>query len=214
MPRWGGLILPGALIVGLLSSVSAVAAPAGIQREPVRWHMQSGNPHGSLVGAGATATLVRTSRGLSFSIRTNQLRSGHAYTMWVVVINDPAACSANPCSPQDILLTPETDAQITYGTGHVVGSMGRAGFAGSLRRGPIPEGWLTDQGLDDPLAAQVHLILNDHGPKLPEFMPEMIQTYRAGCTDESLPPIFPETATGDGTPGPNTCRLFQLAVFQ
>lgn len=60
----------------------------------------------------------------------------------------------------------------------------------------------------------MHLILNDHGPKLPEFMPEMIQTYRAGCTDKSLPPIFPETAIGDGTPGPNTCRLFQLAVFQ
>jgi hypothetical protein len=60
----------------------------------------------------------------------------------------------------------------------------------------------------------VQFVVNDHGPLLPEFLPEMIQTYRAGCTDASLPAIFPATARGDGTPGPNTCRLFQVAVFQ
>jgi hypothetical protein len=202
------------ILIGLLPSASAGAAPARIQKEPVRWHMQSGHEHGSPVGAGATAKLVRTSRGLSYSVKTNQLDPGHAYTLWIVVINDPGSCSQTPCSPVDILLTAETDAQITYGTGHVVGHSGEAGFGGTLRRGPIPTGWLLDQGLDDPLGAQVHFVLNDHGPMLPEFMPEMIQTYRAGCTDESLPPIFPDSAKADGTPGPNTCRLFQLAVFQ
>jgi hypothetical protein len=202
------------ILIGLLPLASAGAAPARIQREPVRWHMQSGHEHGSPVGPAATAKLVRTSRGLSYSLNTNQLNPGHAYTLWVVVINDPAACSETPCSPQDILLTADTDAQISYGTGHVVGDSGEAGFGGTLRRGPIPTGWLPDQGLDNPLGAQVHLVVNDHGPVLPEFMPEMIQTYRAGCTDESLPPIFPDTAKADGTPGPNTCRLFQVAVFQ
>jgi len=202
------------ILIGLLPLPSAGAARARVQREPVRWHMQSGNPHGSPVGPGATATLVRTSRGLSYSINTSQLDPGHAYTLWIVVINDPAACSVTPCSPQDILLNPETDAQITYGTGHVVGHRGEAGFGATLRAGPIPAGWLPDQGLDNPLGAQVHLVLNDHGPVLAEFLPEMIQTYRAGCTDESLPPIFPDSAKADGTPGPNTCRLFQVAVFQ
>jgi ubiquinone/menaquinone biosynthesis C-methylase UbiE len=42
----------------------------------------------------------------------------------------------------------------------------------------------------------------------------MIRTYRAGCTDASLPAIFPASAKGDGQPGPNTCRLWQLAVFE
>jgi hypothetical protein len=202
------------ILVGLLQFPSAHAAPALVQREPVLWHMQSGNVHGSPVGAGATAKLVRTSRGLSYSINTSQLNPGHAYTLWVLVINDPAACSATPCSPQDILLNSATDAQITYGTGHVVGGSGEAGFGGALRRGPIPAGWLPDQGLDNPLGAQVQFVVNNHGPLIPEFLPEMIQTYRAGCTDESLPPIFPATARADGTPGPNTCRLFQVAVFQ
>ena len=213
MRRLTTVVVPG-ILLAVLPLASAGAAPARVQREPVRWHMQSGNPHFSPVGAGATAKLVRTSQGLSYSIRTNQLNSGHAYTVWVVVINNPAACTASPCSPVDILLTPATDAQVTYGTGHVVGGSGEAGFGGTLRGGPIPAGWLPGQGLDNPLGAQVHLILNNHGPVLPEFLPGMISTYRAGCTDASLPGIFPASAKADGTPGPNTCRLFQLAVFQ
>jgi hypothetical protein len=212
MRPWPSAVVLGAFLVGVLPA-GAVAAPATIQREPVRWHMQSGNVHGSPVGSGATATLVRTSSGLSYSINTEALEAGHAYTVWVVVINDPAACTASPCSPQDILLTPETDSQVTYGTGHVVGGSGRAGFGGTLRTGPIPDGWLPDQGLDDPQGAQVQLVLNDHGAMLPAFMPGMTHTYRAGCTDESLPPIFPASARADGTPGPNTCRLYQVIVF-
>ena len=205
-------ILALSLAVVLLAAAASTAS-ATVQREPMTWHMQSGNPHGSPVGADDVAKLVRTKRGLSFSINTDQLVARHSYTAWVVVVNNPAACTASPCSPADILLNPDTEGQVTYGTGHVVGSSGEAGFGGTLRRGPIPEGWLPDQGLDDPRGAEVHLILNDHGPVLRGFLPEMIKTYRAGCTDESLPAIFPATAKADGTPGPNTCRLWQLAVF-
>jgi len=42
----------------------------------------------------------------------------------------------------------------------------------------------------------------------------MLNTYRSGCTDESLPASFPDTAKADGEPGPNTCALVQAAVFQ
>jgi hypothetical protein len=42
----------------------------------------------------------------------------------------------------------------------------------------------------------------------------MLNTYRGGCSDESLPPPFPDTAKSDGEPGPNTCRLVQFTVFQ
>ena len=204
-----------AVVVGaaVLMPMTATPAHAAVERVPMRWHMQSGNPHMALVGDAAVAQLTRTDAGISYSIKTEQLRGGHAYTAWVVVINNPAACAASPCSPQDILQTPATQAQVTYGTGHVVGSNGKAGFGGSMPRGPIPQGWLPDQGLDDPHGAEVHFVLNDHGPVLAEFMPGMIRTYRAGCTDASLPPIFPATAKADGTAGPNACQLRQLAVF-
>ena len=206
-------VLPLALLVATVTSVAGASA-AEVQREPVRWHMQSGNPHLSLVGAGTSAQLVRTENGISYSIQTSGLRPGHAYTVWVVVINNPGECASSPCSPVDILQTPATESQVTYGTGHVVGESGKAGFGGSLRTGDLPDGWLPDVGLENPLGADVHLILNDHGPVLNEFMPEMIQTYRAGCTDASLPPIFPPSAKADGTPGPNECRLWQAVFFE
>lgn len=66
----------------------------------------------------------------------------------------------------------------------------------------------------DSATAEIHLVLNDHGPALAEHMPSMIRTYRGGCSDASpFPAVFPQTALGDGTKGPNTCRLFQVAAF-
>jgi hypothetical protein len=207
-------VVAAATVTATIVVSAAAAAGADVQREPVRWHMQSGNPHMSQVGDGATAQLVRTENGISYSIRTEGLRAGHAYTLWVVVINNPAACTVIPCSPPvDIIGSPATNSQVIYGGGHVVGGDGQAGFGGHLSTGPLPEGWLANRGLDNPLGAEVHLVLNDHGPVLTEFMPEMIQTYRAGCTDASLPGFFPASAKADGTPGPNTCRLWQVAIF-
>lgn len=211
----GGLAV---FLVAILTSTIGVAAASGdsdtVQRTPMRWHVQSGKTPMSPVGDSARAKLTRTSSGISYSIRTHSLRAGHAYTVWVVVINDPKECASSPCTPTDIFRNPDTDAQVLYGTGHVVGSSGKAGFGGHLSRGPLPQGWLPDQGLEDPRGAEVHLVLNDHGPKLAEYMPGMIRTYRAGCKDEGLPAIFPASAKADGEPGPNTCTLWQVAMFE
>ena len=196
------------LVVG-----TATGESAEVQRTPMRWHSQSGNAHMSVIGDDARAKLTRTSSGISYSINTHSLRAGHAYTVWVLVINNPAACEHSPCVPTDILKNPDTESQVTYGGGHVVGSSGNGGFGGHLARGPLSEGWLAGQGLEDPLGAEIHLVLNDHGPKLAGFMPGMIRTYRAGCTDASLPGLFPPTAIADGEPGPNMCRLWQAAMF-
>jgi len=203
--------LLGAALIAVVGA-PAGAAPAVVTRAPMLWHMQSGNTHGSPVAVGAVAQLVRTEWGISFAIDTEQLIAGHAYTAWIVVVNDPQVCATSTCTPPEILTNTATNSQITYGTGHVVGSSD-GNFGGFLPRGPIPEGWLSDQGLDNPIGAEIHLVLNDHGPMLMEFMPGMIQTYRAGCTDVSLPAIFPPTAKADGTPGPNTCQLRQFVVF-
>jgi hypothetical protein len=101
---------------------------------------------------------------------------------------------------------------VTYGAGHISGGSGRGSVAGSFQAGAI-DGWLPDGGLWDPMTAEIQLVLNDHGAMLPAFMPEMTHTYRAGCTNESIPAIFPDSARADGTPGPNACQLYQVAVF-
>lgn len=210
MTRPSTLSIALALLLAL-ATVGGVAARADRTSSPLMWHPQTGLS--GAVGSGATATLVRRPDGVSFNIRTTSLRASHAYTVWFVVVNNPSACAASPCSGPDIVLNAATDSQVTYGAGHISGRSGRAGFAGSFAAGPI-EGWLPGGGLWDPMTAEIQLVINDHGPKLRSYMPEMIQTYRAGCTDASIPPIFPASARADGTPGPNACQLYQMAAFQ
>jgi len=197
-------------LLGLLAA-GGVAARADRQTAPLMWHPQTGQA-GS-VAPDAQAVLVRRTDGVSFAIRTNRLHPHHAYTVWFVVINEPSACAATPCSGPDIVLNPNTDSQVTYGAGHISGGSGRAGFAGSFQAGAI-DGWLPGGGLWDPMTAEIQLVINDHGPMLQAYMPEMTHTYRAGCTDASIPGIFPASARADGTPGPNLCQLYQVAVFE
>jgi hypothetical protein len=75
-------------------------------------------------------------------------------------------------------------------------------------------GWLSGRSLEDSKGAEIHLVVNDHGPAIAEFMPGMISTYRGGCSDSSpFPGVFPGTAIADGEAGPNICRLYQAAVI-
>lgn len=205
------------VILALLGALTLAAAPAlagaAHQHAAVSWHGQQMVLGHAGVVPGADASLVRNPNGISYRITTRDLEPGHAYTLWLVVINDPSFCTASPCTAHDILAKPATASQVSYAAGHVVGGSGRATFAGSVRVGPL-SGWLEDRSLVDPFAADVQLVINDHGPKLPAFMPAMIQTYRGGCAASSpFPPIFPPSALADGDVGPNICRLSQVATF-
>ena len=213
------------LILGVLGmSIGAMALPtaeaatgAVVQRVPVSWHAQAvaaGKPAGQIDGS--FARLIRTDNSISWTLNTSGLMPGHAYTVWLVVINNPGACTQHPCAPNpDVLVnTATTRSQVVYGGGHVAGAGGGVSFGGSRQVGPILNGWYGTTALENAMTAEVHLVLNDHGPMIPQFMPGMIDTYRAGCTDASLPAIFPASAKADGAPGPNTCTLWQVAVFQ
>ncbi|MGI8658800.1 MAG: hypothetical protein ACR2K4_08575 [Candidatus Limnocylindria bacterium] len=205
-------IAHSAAVAVMISTVFTGAAVARADRQAasVVWHPQTAMS--GPVGAGATATLIRRPNGVNFHLVTNQLHAHHAYTVWFVVINNPGACASTPCSGPDILLNPATDSQVTYAAGHVSGGSGRGGFAGSFHAGSI-DGWLSGGGLWSPMTAEIQLVINDHGPVLPGYLPGMTHTYRAGCTDASLPAIFPATARADGVPGPNTCQLYQVVAF-
>jgi len=42
----------------------------------------------------------------------------------------------------------------------------------------------------------------------------MMSTARGGCTEESLPPPWPESARAGGKPGPNDCTMAQFAILK
>jgi hypothetical protein len=200
------------LVGGLVAPIAM--ADTSQQTTIVSWHAQQAPLGKTGQVDGAWAKLVRNDNGISYQIHSRGLTPGNSYSLWLVVVNNPDACASSPCSAVDVLLNPATEAQVRLGaTGTVAGASGNGTMSGSARVGPL-DGWLPGRSLDDSYGAEVHLVINDHGTMLPEFMPGMIKTYRGGCSDSSpFPAVFPATALADGEVGPNLCRLYQVAVF-
>jgi hypothetical protein len=162
---------------------------------------------------GTTATLMTTNDGATMTMATAELPPGHVTTAWWVLITKPEACEAKPCSAEDVIgRADKVGTQIVYADGAVNSDKGTASFTGFLPKGEVQGGWYPVR-FDNPTDAEIHLVLNDHGPLIPDLASPMLTSYRGGCSDESLPPPFPDTAKADGPVGPNTCMLVQDAIF-
>jgi hypothetical protein len=195
----------------VLGAGAPAQARANHQSTGVAWHAQQAPAHAGAV-ADATATLMRNDNGVRYQLHTTGLTPGNVYTLWLVVVNEAGECAGSPCTGPDVILNAATRSQVSYAGGHVVG--GSSGtFAGHVQVGPI-DGWLPDRTLEDASSAEIHLVVNDHGPAIPGLVSDMLSTYRGGCSDASpFPGIFPPSAIADGQTGPNICRLFQSAIF-
>jgi hypothetical protein len=207
------------IVVGLLLAF-ALAVSSAAQEDTETIHHSTAAVHTHPLQGdvreieGAEAELFATEDGITMSFRTNGLEEGHVYTAWVVMINTPEACAATPCEASDILgNTDAVQSEITYGDGIIVGEDGIGNFAAHVEAGDVPGGW---HGIPftNPLGSSVHIVINDHGSLIPGQVANMLNSYRGGCSDESLPPPFPDTAKADGEAGPNTCRLVQVAIFE
>jgi hypothetical protein len=162
---------------------------------------------------GSEATLMTSPQGATMMMSTSELTPGHVTTAWWVIMTKPMLCEAKPCSPKDVIgRAGIVGTQIVYADGVVNNPDGTATFAAHLPSGPVKSGWY-DQNFQNPTEAEIHLVLNDHGPLVPEITASMLTSYRGGCRDDSLPPPFPNTAKTDGTPGPNGCLLIQDSIF-
>jgi len=193
------------------AEIAAAGSSAEAQDAIVNWHPFSGN---SGVVGGARAQLVRTDGGVSASLHTNSLNPGNVYTMWWIIVKNPDECAGDTCTAGDVLFnTDALQADVTYAGGIVAGGSGMGTLSSHLSVGDLSNSWFGN-GFQDARNSEIHLVVNDHGPKIPGLVGEMLHTYRGGCTNESLPGPFPDTAKSDGTPGPNTCRLYQDAIFQ
>jgi hypothetical protein len=211
-----------------LSTASSAAAAAGLTGSPV--YTFPGGPDQMLI-EGASAHVVRTRNGVNFRVNTNSLMPGHAYTLWVVIFNEPDKCLTAPdtCTPAD-LFHPGAKPDMLYGAGVIAGGSGTATLAGRTRVGDVsgsvqaPAGLLS-YGLIDPGGAEFHLVVHDHGPVIPEFMPDMIQSLAGGCTDAGIPAqgepspwndyaLSPEYGGEFGRLGPNACLSVQYSILR
>ncbi len=121
-----------------------------------------------------------------------------AVTNWLVVVNNPAACSNAPCSEADIFgsipAVPTGDpsenptkASVCFLTGQVVGWDGKATFAGRVAEGQgyacFFPGDPDPYGLRDSMNAEIHVVVQEHGQGLPSGagLEEQVAYFQGAC---------------------------------
>ena len=203
------------LVLLTLSSVGVMAQDMMTETAHVSTVQVTTHPsQGDVVDIeGTTATLLSTEGGIAIHLATSNLEVNHAYTLWVAMINNPEACTAKPCPGPEVLGNSEAlQAEMTQGDSLLYSDEALMEFTSFIPVGDVPEGWFGN-GLTNPMGAEIHLVVQDHGELIPDMAGMMLNTVRGGCTDESVPPPYPDGAKADGEPGPNTCRGMQLAIF-
>jgi hypothetical protein len=74
---------------------------------------------------------------------------------------------------------------VLYATGHVIGGSGTASYGAHLAVGDT-SGALFGPGLTNPLGAEIHLVVHDHGPADPAIVAAEIRSFgvcNLVCTD-------------------------------
>ena len=169
------LIILTLAVVGLLAgalaaigSVSARGNAAASDTSPV----MDFQDHGGVIVMNAkqrgTSDLVRTVDGVGMNIDTTDLPVG-AYTVWWAIFNSPGACSDGECGENDVLppnVNPDAEVSVLWATGGIVGPDRMGHFSARLGVGVdgAPGVILWGDGVTNPLAAEIHLIVRYHGP--------------------------------------------------
>jgi hypothetical protein len=163
---------------------------------------------------GGKATILSVDEGAMLRIETADLTPGFVYTMWAIIVNDPSNCATSPCTSKDVLGNTEAvKADVVWADGGIANEDGSLILTGWVPANDTKGTWY-GRGLTNPTTAEMHIVVNAHGAVLPGREAKMLTSYREGCTDESLPPPFPDSAKADGAAGENKCALVQFSVFQ
>lgn len=205
--------------LGVLTA--AVLVPAGVAHgDPAS---RSDNPVFTIPKPGAppsvvgSSTLVRTPNGVSVTLETSSLESGHVVTLWWIVANSPDECDfgipgLSQCGPADHEAG-LGDMSVLNAAGRIVGEDGGGDYGAHLRVGDISRALFEGEpGLVNPRGAEVILVLKSHGPKIPRLTSEMLSTFAAGCADQTTPPSLDTREGMVGTADENDCGEIQISV--
>lgn len=159
----------------------AYAAPPTISTEQVNDLVNGGTV------AGASSKITRTDQGITVSVKTTV--DPGAYTMWLLIWNNPENCGGNPVAP-GLRCVPgpppnfDPPSCVLYGAGHIVGKNGKLNYT-AHRQAWDPTGDITEggclNGLTNPRGADVHAAVRTHGEAIPGMIPEQIHTVGGAC---------------------------------
>ncbi len=150
---------------------------------------------------GSAGTLFRTKKAVEVHLATSGLDANSSYTVWWVVWNDPSACGTNPCGLADL---GGPGNSVFYAAGFVTDSSGTANVTAHLSSGKLPDGItvLIPGGLHkkNGFDAELHMIVQSHGPIWPGRVSEQIGEFFGACNPvcvDQIAIIFLPTGTGN-----------------
>jgi len=130
-----------------------------------------------------SSALTRTNHAVVATMDTVGLTPGNVYTVWWVIFNEPQHCASTNCGLGD-LPTPLVRASLLWGTGRIITDpYGQGQFSAHLVAGS-PEGAVEfGPGLNNPMKAQIHLVLRNHGEASGDLdtLHEQLTTFNGGC---------------------------------
>ncbi len=201
----------GAAIASCLALLVVSTAQADGITKPMSWTPPSGKTPGPIEGT--SAVLEKGPFGAAMAIKSSGLTPGDVVTVWWVAIQNHQNCAKNPCTPKEAMGSGmENDTVASLAASGVVEEDGTISLAGFLPVGEV-EGNFYDTTFNSPETAEYHLPVVNHGPLDPKIAGDMLSSFRAGCSDESLPDFYPETALADGAKGNFDCKTVQAALF-
>jgi hypothetical protein len=141
------------------------------------------------------------SNDLAVNVKLKDLTPGNAITVWFVHWDDLTQCAESGCTESD--LGDPGNGAIWSQIGGVVGRNGQFNQGSFVKvgedtGGPIPV------ALENPLGAEIHLVVQDHGPATGD--PAQTSTFHSGCDS---PAVDPEDRVW-----PTVCEDPQAAVFK
>lgn len=199
-----GLAIVAALAIGSSAFAETIT-------KPMSWTPPSGKEPGPIDGT--TAVLEKCPFGAAMAIKSSGLTPGDVVTIWWVAIQKHENCKSNPCTPREAMGDGQkNDTVASLAAGGVVADDGTILLASFLPVGEV-EGNFYDTTFHSPETAEFHLPMHNHGPLDPDIAEDMLNSFRAGCSDESLPVFYPESALADGAKGSFNCKTVQAALF-
>lgn len=114
-----------------------------------------------------------------------------------MIFNNPAACEngeaplpqtgfpGTKCGFLD-LFDPDVNAAVAYAAGKVVGQNGVGNYAAYLSAGPVRNQVILgdeESPLDNPLGADIHLILHPHDANAPDYPSIGQELHHFGCEE-------------------------------
>ena len=204
-------IVTALVVTGVGFAQESVTVTANMMTVEVKTHPATGEVR---TVPDSSATLLTNEDGAWFHMSTSEFENGHVYTIWWVIMNNPDECASRPCTGADVFGNSDAvQSELTLGDTILMDEEANVSLAGFLPIGEVESEWYGN-GFTNPMGAEIWVVVNHHGPLIPDEAGDMLNTYRGGCTEDSaqMGP-FPETGMADGTPGPNTCLLYQIATF-